>query len=428
MVARVLAAALLATACCTVRSYATDEFELAPIEYSKSAPNNSVAKLLSQLAEKSRSLKYDPQLGYLPALLEALDIPVASQMLVFSKTSMQRDRISPRTPRALYFNDDVYVGYCHAGKVIEIAAADPSLGMVFYTLEQQAEERPVLTRQTHSCLQCHGSARVDGIPGLLARSVFTGPSGLPILSEGSHQVDHTTPLKDRWGGWYVTGTHGSQTHLGNLIVRDREAPRPFDNAAGLNVTDLSDRLQTAQYLAPHSDIAALMVFEHQLAVHNAITKANFECRRALLYEAELNKALGEPATNRLESTSRRIANVGDKLVEALLFSGEAELTEPISGTSDFTEQFSGKGPRDAAGRSLRDFDLRTRLFKFPCSYLIYSPAFDGLPQEMKSYVAERMRDILRGKVRGEAFWHLTTEDRREIFGILSQTKPGFLPE
>jgi hypothetical protein len=413
---------------CAGRCPATDEFELPPIEYSKSEPSNSASKLLSQLDARSRSLAYDPQLGYLPALLEALDVPAESQLLVFSKTSMQRDRISPRTPRALYFNDDVYIGYCHAGKVIEIAAADPNLGTVFYTLEQHAEEKPALARQTHSCLQCHSSGQVDGIPGLLARSVFTGPSGLPLLSEGSHQVDHATPLKDRWGGWYVTGTHGDQTHLGNLIVRDREAPRPVDNEQGLNVTDLSERLRTANYPAPHSDIVALMVFEHQLTVHNAITKANFETRRALLYEVELNKALSEPATNRLESTTRRIANVGDKLVEALLFSKEAELTAPISGSSEFTEKFSAKGPRDAEGRSLRDLDLRTRMFKYPCSYLIYSAAFDGLPDEVKSYVAQRLREILHGTDRDEAFWHLTGDDRHAIFEILSQTKPGFLSE
>jgi hypothetical protein len=430
MLARILTTTILVgtVLACAIRCQATDEFELPPIEYSKTEPNNSASKLLSQLDAKSRSLTYDPQLGYLPALLKALDVPTESQMLVFSKTSMQRDRISPRTPRALYFNDDVYIGYCHAGKVIEIAAADPNLGTVFYTLEQHAEEMPALARQTHSCLQCHSSARVDGIPGLLARSVFTGPSGLPLLSEGSHQVDHATPFTDRWGGWYVTGTHGDQTHLGNLVVRDREAPRPFDNEQGLNVTDLSERLRTANYPASHSDIVALMVFEHQLTVHNAITKANFETRRALLYEVELNKALSEPATNRLESTTRRIANVGDKLVEALLLSNEAELTAPISGSSEFTKKFSAKGPRDAEGRSLRDFDLRSRMFKHPCSYLIYSTAFDGLPEEVKSYVAQRLRGILQGTDRDEAFWHLTREDRRAIFEILSQTKPGFLSE
>jgi hypothetical protein len=416
-IARILAATI---------SSAEDEFELPPIEYSKSTPENAVSRLQSRLDAGDEHLTYDGQRGYLPALLDALRIPVESQMLVFSKTSMQRSRISPRTPRAIYFNDEAYVGYCHAGEVIEVAAADPQLGAVFYTLEQQEAARPVLKRQTHACMQCHSSTQVEGIPGILARSVLVGASGLPILSEGSHRVDHTTPLKDRWGGWYVTGTHGDQPHLGNFIVRDQEAARPFRNDEGLNVTDLSDRLRLDNYLTPHSDLVALMVLEHQLLVHNAITKANFETRRALYYEAELNRALGEPASNRLESTTRRIANVGDKLVEALLFSEETKLTGPIAGTSTFAEEFSQQGLRDGEGRSLRDFDLQTRMFKYPCSYLIYSAAFDGLPEAVKSYVATRLRNVLLGSDRDEAFWHLSAEDRRAILEILNDTKPHLL--
>lgn len=403
---------------------ALDEFEQPPIEYSKGEPDNAVSRLAAQLAENRVEFAYDPQLGYLPALLKALDIPVDSQMLVFSRTSMQRNRISPRTPRALYFNDEVYVGFCHGGDFIEIAAVDPMLGTVFYTLDQETQEgSPLPTRQTQTCLQCHSATQVDQIPGLLARSVFTGPSGIPILSEGSHRVDHTTPLKDRWGGWYVTGTHGEQPHLGNLIVRDKQAQRPFDNELGHNVMDLSDRFKIADYPTPHSDIVTLMVFEHQIAVHNAITKANFETRRALHYEAGFNEALGKPASNRLDSTTRRIENVGDKLVEALFLLEEPQLTAPITGSSNFTAEFSQRGPRDAHGRSLRDFDLQTRLFKYPCSYLIYTTAFDHLPQEVKTYVTHKMREVLLSDDPQDEFSHISLDDRRAIFEILNETKP-----
>jgi hypothetical protein len=244
-----------------------------------------------------------------------------------------------------------------------------------------------------------------------------------MLSEGSHRVDHTTPLEDRWGGWYVTGSHGHQTHLGNLIVRDREAPRPVDNKDGLNVVDLGDRLRVENYLTPHSDIVALMVFEHQILVHNLIAKANFETRRALAYQAELNRALGEPESNRLESTTRRIQNAGDELVEALLFCDEAPVTAAIEGTSDFAAVFSAAGPRDGQDRSLRDFDLHRRLFKYPCSYLVYSPALDALPSDMKSYVATRLRGVLTGESGGETFYHLSAGDRQAILEILTATKP-----
>ena len=420
-----LAVLLLCTTTASLAA-AADEFELPPIEYSQGTPANRVSKFQDDLAEKKESLPRDPQLGYLPALLKGLAVDVDSQMLVFSKTSMQRDRISPRSPRAIYFNDDVYVGYCRNGEVIEIAAADPQLGAVFYTLKQQEEAPPELARQTHSCLQCHGATQTDNLPGFLVRSLFVAPSGLPILSEGSHRVDHATPIENRWGGWYVSGTHGEQSHLGNFLVRDRDASRPWKNADGLNVADLSDRFATSHYLTPHSDIVALLAFEHQTFVHNLITKANFTARQALYYQAGLNRALGKPADERLESTTRRIESAGEKLVQGLLLCHEAPLHGPVVGTSGFAERFSQLGPRDQQGRSLRDLDLQTRLLKYPCSYLIYSPAFDGLPPIMKDFVARRLQEVLVGQG-GVDYAHLTAADRTAITEILRGTKPDLWP-
>src|SRR5215510_5930865 len=89
-----------------------EEFEQAPIAYSRSQPSNRVSRLLDQFASGEQQLAHDEQFGYLRSLLAKLEVPVSSQMLVFSKTSLQRNHISPRTPRALYFSDDVYVGYC----------------------------------------------------------------------------------------------------------------------------------------------------------------------------------------------------------------------------------------------------------------------------------------------------------------------------
>lgn len=414
--------ALIATAILPALAVRADDFELPPIEYSKSTPGNPVSQLQQALEAGTIELEYDERFGYLRSLLAALGIPEDSQMLVYSKTSLQRHRISPRTPRAIYFNDDVYIGYCQKGEMIEISVADPKLGAVFYTLEQKPPAPPAVTRQTQRCLQCHGTTQSTELPAHLARSVFTGASGLPILSEGSHSVDHTTPIENRWGGWYVTGEHGEQTHLGNLIVRDRKAKRPFDNSEGQNVTELAGKISADQYLTPHSDIVALMVFEHQLHVHNLITRASFETRRALAYEADLNRALGEPESNRLESTTRRIASAGEKLVEGLLFVGEPRLTAPMSGTSSFSETFPQGGPHDPEGRSLRQLDLQTRLFRYPCSYLVYSQAFDALPEEMKEYVWRRLWEILAAEDASEAYSHLSEEDRRTIRNILRYTK------
>jgi hypothetical protein len=405
---------------------AADENERPPIEYSRSTPDNCVSKLQSRMEGGELQLEYSDQLGYLPSLLEALDVPVESQLLVFSKTSLQRHRISPRTPRAIYFNDDVYIGYCRSGDMLEVSAVDPQLGAVFYTLDQKKADAPHFLRQTENCLVCHSSSRTEGVPGHVVRSLFVDSSGQPILSAGSYSVDHSTPLEQRWGGWYVTGTHGAQTHLGNLIIRGQDVRQPMDNAQGQNVTQLADRLAVEKYLTPHSDLIALMVLEHQTLVHNHLTKANFAARQALQYETEMNRTLGEPAGKRMESTTRRIQSAGNDLVEALLLVNEAKLTAPISGTSGYAEKFSRSGLRDHRGRSLQELDLQRRLFKYPCSYLIYSSAFDGLPSEMQDYVWQRLWDVLSNPNEAK-FKHLSPEDRRAIVEILRDTKRNLPP-
>ena len=402
-----------------------DWFERPPVEYTVSTPNNRLSKLEAEIGSQAIALRHEAKFGYLRDLLEELEIAEDSQMLVFSKTSLQRERISPRTPRALYFNDDSYVGYCQGGEVIEIAVTDSQLGAVFYTLDQSDAASPKFTRQTHRCLQCHSSPATGEMPGYLVRSLFVGRSGMPLLSEGSHRVDHRTPIEDRWGGWYVSGTHGDQKHLGNLVVRDPNAPRPWTNDEGQNVTDLTDRFSTRKYLTPHSDIVALMVFEHQTHVHNLISQANYAARQALHDEKGLNEALGESPSNRLGSTTRRIEGAGERLLEGLLMVDEAPLTGPLVGVSSFAAEFTSRGPRDDKGRSLRDLDLKGRLFKYPCSYLIYSEAFDNLPAEMTAYLQSRMAEILVGRG-GEKFAHLTPHDREAIAAILAATKPGWL--
>ena len=357
-------------------------------------------------------------------MLRELQVPVSSQMLVYSKTSLQRNRITPRTPRALYFSDDAYVGYCNSGDVLEFSAIDPQLGTVFYTLEQDADKKPRFTRQTDRCTLCHASSQTQGVVGHVVRSVFSDASGYPILSAGTYRVDHTTALEKRWGGWYVTGTHGKQSHLGNLIVRTRNVEEPVDNKAGHNVADLGDRFERSSYLSGHSDIVALMVMEHQTEAQNYLTRANFDTRQALHAEQALNKEMKLPPTHRWKSTESRIHSVGDDLLKYLLFSEEAPLTAKVRGTSTFATDFSKRGPRDKAGRSLRDFDLEKRLFRYPCSYLIYSKSFDALPAPVRDYVLERLRKVLTGADKGKEFDHLCADDRKAIREILVATKPN----
>src|SRR5262245_37198501 len=399
------------------------EFEQEPIHYSKSQPVNRVSRLLDQIASGEKLLTHEEQFGYLRDLLQRLEVPVSSQMLVYSKTSLQRQRISPRMPRALYFSDDVYVGFCQGGEVLEISTVDPQLGTVFYTLDQEFSARPRIQRQTDNCLICHGSSMTRETPGQVLRSVFTAADGLPVLSAGSYRIDQTSPLEKRWGGWYVTGTHGGQKHLGNLIVRGRANPDEIDNSGGLNQTNLAERFDTSAYLTPHSDIVALLVLEHQADAHNHLTRANFQTRQAMHYQQALNRELGEPADRIWDSTKSRIKSACEPLVEYLLFSGEAPLTARVHGTSDFIEEFARRGPRDSQGRSLRDFDLTQRIFKHPCSYLVYSPSFAGLPSEAREYVLRRMWEVLSGQDQAGKFAHLSTADRQAILEILRETLP-----
>ncbi len=403
------------------------DLDAEPISYSTAPAENAVTRLLQRLQSGQTRLTHDDEHGYLRSVLRELNVPESSQVLVFSKTSLQRQRISPKTPRAVYFNDDVYVGFCLRGDVMELSAVDPRLGTVFYTLDQHDADRPHFQRQGDSCLICHGSSQNQGFPGHLVRSIYPDADGQPILSAGSHRTDHTSPLRERWGGWYVTGTSGHQVHMGNLILRDKRHPEQVSLAEGCNVTDLRDRFTVGLYPTPHSDIVALMVLEHQAEGHNRITRANFLTRLALRDEAEINKALGRPTDEHSPSTLSRIKNAGEPLVKYLLFSGETKLTDPVAGTSSFAREFSQRGPHDPRGRSLRNLDLRQRLFVYPCSYLIYSAAFDGLPQPVKDYVLRRLWEVLSGQDTSKDFSHLSAADRRAVLEILLDTKPG-LPD
>jgi len=373
--------------------------EMDPIAYSKTTPADAVARLQAQLDSGAVTLTYDEAHGYLPAVLQALHVPVSSQGLVFSRTSLQVDRIAPWTPRAIYFNDDVYVGWVQGGPIMEIASADTKLGGVFYTLSQEKTDHPKFERQTHTCLQCHdSSSSTGGVPGFIMRSVVTDRYGYPVASDLGATTD-ATPMEKRWGGWYVTGTMGDPPHMGNVFV-----PRLAHEIGNVqsylsqnkivsthDVTSLKDRFDVDPYLAPHSDAVALLVLAHQTYVHNLITRAG--------YEARISGDQLDP----------RAKGAAERLVNGLLMAKQASLPAPAKGTSKFADEFQAMGPKDRQGRSLRDLDLNERVFKYPLSYLIYSDSFNALPQPVKSYVYDRLK----------------TECSADVLQILRDTKPDF---
>ncbi len=402
-----------------------DSFDEAPIHYIQAQPTDAITQLQKRMEAGEVRLQSHRIQGYLPAVLRALKIPVSSQVLVFSKTSARRDYISPLAPRAIYFNDDVYVAWVKGGPVLEISTADPQLGGVFYTLDQDRFTPPKFVRQNYECLSCHSSTLTSGVPGHTVRSVYPGRDGTPVLSAGTFITRDESPMDQRWGGWYVTGTHGRQYHMGNVTVKDEAQALALDRSTGANVTDLKRFFDTSAYLTPHSDLVALMVLQHQTHVHNLITRANYETRKALHYEQLLNRELDRGVNYRSDSTVSRIKSVAEPLVRGLLFSGEAPLEQPVAGTTAFATEFVARGPWDTRKRSLRQFDLQKRLFRYPCSFLVYSEAFDTLPAPAKEYVYRRFGEILSEKDQTKPFAHLTAADRSALLQILRDTKPDF---
>ncbi len=393
------------------------------IQYSKAPVDDAIARLQRRIDAGEVKLQSDDNFGYLRSVLRALDVSESSQVLVFSKTSFQAPRIAPRTPRALYFNDHVAVGFVRTGDVLEFASLDPRQGVIFYTLDQEKSAHPQFDRRD-TCLQCHQSGGTLGVPGLVVRSVFPDSTGMPLFHAGTFVTDHRSPLKERWGGWYVTGTHGDQNHMGNAVVEDRNQPDRLQTEGTQNLVDLHGKVDTGAYLTPHSDIVALMTLEHQTQMVNLIIRVGWETRLALHDGAAIDKALGRDPSQTSESTTHRINSAADELVEYLLFSGETHLTAPIKGTSDFATEFSKSGPHDPQGRSLRQFDLHTRMFRYPCSYMIYSEAFDHLPAAARDRVYRRLWEVLTGKDTSPQFAHLSPADRHAISELLRATKPG----
>lgn len=393
-----------------------------PINYLTDEVNDPVARLQKRLEAGSASLPFDDEHGYLKGVLDFLGIPTSSQTLVFSKTSFQYRKISPKTPRALYFNDDVYVGWVRGGKALEIASFDPRQGAIFYLLDQQPTEHPTFLRAELDCTQCHVAPGTRGIPGVLLRSVHPVGNGTTVPGAPTFVTGHESPLAERFGGWYVTGTHGEDRHMGNALAVDRDHGQ-LDRDAGANVKDLAGKFETSHYLSGHSDLVALLVLSHQTQMHNLITLVNYKTRIALHEEAKAGRHVESPS----EEAQAQYKAPTEALLKYLLFSDEAPLKGPVAGTSDFAREFSARGPRDPRGRSLREFDLERRLFKYPCSYLVYSESFDALPGPAKTYLYARLLDVLTGRDTSPAFARLSADDRRNVLEILLATKPG-LPE
>ena len=355
------------------------------IDYENGPLSDSVS-VLSRSIERGVRLPFDPRSGYLKSVLDALGIPIESQVLVFSQTSLQAPIVNAKNPRAVYFNDHVAVAWVRGGPVLEVASHDPRQGVVFYRLDQKPVETPRFERSTE-CLRCHISWETLAVPGALVLS--TGPDDAAGYATGG-VTDHRDPIRTRWGSWYLTG---------------RAIPRPNMGTPVSSPPGLASRFDLTGYLTPHSDVVALMVLEHQTHAMNLLTYLGWEAR--------------------IGASQTRLDTIVHDLVDYLLFVDEAPLRGHVEGSSGFAERFASEGPRDTRGRSLRQFDLERRLMKYPCSYMIDSAAFDALPEPVKTRVYDRMLKVLAGRDADKRYARLSITDRQAVTDILRETKPDF---
>jgi hypothetical protein len=395
------------------------------IDYSKTATRNAIARLQSRLEKNEIRLEFRQPRGYLDSVLGALGIDPSSQTLVYSKTSLQFSLISAARPRAIYFNDETYVAWIPGTAFLEIATMDGELGPVFYALSNESPKHVSITRESSRCLTCHDTWGMagGGVPRFLFLSTLVDVNGEGLDGKAGIDTTDQTPIEDRWAGWYVTGQHGKQQHLGNILAEPGEDVWSLDALRRGNVDTLKNLFDTGPYLTDKSDIVALLVFEHQAHVGGFITRANFKSRTVLARKGL--DATRTPWSSLPQDVQKSLRAMLEPLVRAMLFASAATVTDKISSTSGFDKWFEAQGPRDPKGRSLRELDLRNRVFKYPLSYLVYSEGFDGLPACDKEYIYTRFAEVLSGRDQSVTFSHLSASERQELLEILTSTKRAF---
>jgi hypothetical protein len=380
------------------------------IQYTKGETADAVSALQRRIDAGQAALTFEERTGYLRSVLDLLKVPVESQTLVFSQTSFQAAQIDVLHPRAIYFNDTVAVGWLRDGDFMEVAVQDPRQGVLFYALPQKRTAKPRFGRD-EQCLACHLSWETLGVPGMTLQSVY------PLPDENSYAngftTTHASPLEQRWGGWFVTGNAGGARHMGNITVMPKDRGKLKLANPTRPMASVEPPVDLAGFPSTQSDVVALMVLAHQTHMTNLITRTGWEARLA----AAMPSA----------DASARVREAARDLVDYLLFVDEAPLVGPVQGGNGFAAAFTARGPKDGMGRSLRDFDLRRRMFRYPCSYMIYTEAFDALPAEARTAVYTRMWEVLSGKETGPRYKLLTAADRKAVVEILLATKKG-LPE
>lgn len=390
------------------------DFTAPPHRYHERIPNDPFTRLKGRLESGEVPLDRSSELGFLRSLLRVLGIPESSQLLVFSTTSLQLGLISPSNPRALYFNEDTYVGWVPGGR-IEIVSIDPELGAIFYIFDIPRDSAPIRAERSGRCMNCHAGEDAGFVPGLVVKSVLPGPSGGSLDSFRLVPAGHAVPFETRFGGWHLTGANGFSNHWGNLTGRLQEGtlvriPNP-----------LGDRFRLDRYPVPTSDFVAHCVHEHQIGYFNRAIAAGYRVRTYLQTDGSLLK----PAHQ------REVDANAEELVRYLLLADEAPFPSAAirnDTSSGYRRDFAQQHRVASGAASLKDLDLTTHLFRHHCSYLIHSAQFQSLPALLRDAVIERIRGALRETDPDSKMAPIDDEERRFLRTFLSHTVPGFKPE
>lgn len=403
-------------------------YDREPILYHETEPDTKLTRFFAGAGD-NRVLREGTHREILDELLRGLEVPAESQVLVFSKTSEQNSRITPETPRAIYFSDDLYLGWVQGGE-IEVASFDPRLGMVFHLVklsDRVPGSPPTLVRE-RSCLNCHAGSSNRNLPGLMMRSVYPSATGLPLFEAGTFHTRQSSPIEERWGGWYVTGSVEGREHLGNALAKVAPAGAgvELERLAEGNVLQLDDLFACASYPGGgQSDVVALMMLEHQVGVHNVLVEANLTTQATLHRHVEMQKAFGEPVEAPLSETNERILQrLATRVLSEMLYVEEVQVPGGIEGSGAFQAAFEKGKRKSAEGRSLRDFRLYERLMKHRCSHLIHSEAFATLPGAIRSRILEQLHGILTKPADWPEFGHLGESERGHILAIVGETVPN----
>jgi hypothetical protein len=373
--------------------------------YHQITPRDPFSKFMEKVEKGVVMLNYKSDHAYLNSLLKELGISPYSQLLVYSTTSLQLSRISPRNPRAIYFSDDIYVGYVPGGQ-IEIIGIDPQLGAIPYIFnlpQAQDTTHPKIYRSKR-CMNCHASKEMGGAPGLLVGSVIPGPGGGTIDAFRRNIFGHDIPFAKRFGGWHITG--------------ENPFPQSWANQTGMMKSGQIHKILNPpgkyftwdNYPVQGSSLIPHLLLEHQVGFTNLCIFATYKFR-------ELN-----------DSKEDFIQEQTDQLLSYILFEKEATLPESIiDKKTRYVMDFEGKMYPDSGQNSLRQLNLVSRILDLRCSYMIFSNSFSGLPIPIKNVLSQKLFNLLSSQQDKlpSKFSYLKKDEREKIKKILTAHWEGF---